>query len=236
MDDASGLQTSSTYGSALILNPLRQQDSYAPSDFDVRHTINANAIWQIPIGRDRRFFGGMNRWADAVVGGWQLAGIYRWNTGLPFSNLIDLAGWATNWQIRSRAVRTRPIQTSITRGENGQPPNAFSNLDDLINSVRPPRPGETGDRNVFRGPGFSTLDMSLSKVFTMPWSENHRLQFRWEVFNVFNRQYFSNASISAFSITPDIPLSNSQLTSGTGVFTDIQGAPRRMQFGLRYSF
>jgi hypothetical protein len=236
MDDASGLQTSGTYGSALILNPLRQQDSYAPSDFDVRHTINANAIWQIPIGRDRRFFGGMNRWADAVVGGWQLAGIYRWNTGLPFSNLIDLAGWATNWQIRSRAVRTKPIQTSITRGENGQPPNAFSNLDDLINSVRPPRPGETGDRNVFRGPGYSALDMSLSKVFMMPWSENHKLQFRWEVFNVFNRQYFSNASISAFSITPDIPLSNSQLTSGTGVFTDIQGAPRRMQFGLRYSF
>jgi hypothetical protein len=236
MDDASGLQTSGTYGSALILNPLRQQDSYAVSDFDVRHVINANGIWQIPIGRGRAFFGNLNKWADAALGGWQIAGVYRWNTGLPFDNLVDLSGWATNWQIRSAMVRTRPIQTSITRGANGQPPNAFSNLEELKNSVRPPRPGETGDRNVFRGAGFSTLDMSLAKIFTMPWSENHRLQFRWEVFNVFNKQYFSTASLSNFSITPDVPLSNSQLSSGTGVYTDIQGTPRRMQFGLRYSF
>lgn len=239
MDDASGLQTSGAYGSAFILNAIRQEDSYSVSDFDLRHVINANGLWQIPIGRGRRFFSDSNPFVDALVGGWQIGGIFRWNTGLPFSNLIDLSGWATNWQLRSRAVRTAPIQTSPTRGGNGQPANIFSDLTTLANSVRPPRPGETGDRNVFRGTHFSQLDMNLGKTFNMPWNENHKLQFRWEVFNVLNKQYLDENSLAAFSITPADPFdptSEPRLSGNTGEFTGIKGIPRRMQFVLRYSF
>lgn len=236
MDDASGLQNATTFGSAFILNPLRQQDSYAVSDFDVRHVINANGIWQLPFGKGRRFFSNANSFADALLGGWQLAGIYRWNTGTPGNNLTDLGGWATNWNVRSSAVRTRPIQTSPTRGGNGQQANIFSDLNRLLASVRPPRPGETGDRNVFRSTHFSVLDMGLGKTFAMPWGENHKLQFRWEVFNLFNKQYLDAGSVSTFSFSPAVPLSDSTLTPGTGEFSDIQGIPRRMQFGLRYSF
>ena len=173
MDDASGLQTSGAYGSAFILNAIRQEDSYAASDFDTRHVINANGLWQLPFGKGRRFFNDLNPVADAFLGGWQLGGIFRWNSGLPFNNLVDLAGWATNWQIRSSVVSTRPIQTSPNRGGNGRNANIFSDLDKLRNSVRPARPGETGDRNVFRGNPFSQLDMNLGKTFKMPWSENH---------------------------------------------------------------
>lgn len=236
MDDASGLQNATTFGSAFILNPIRQQDSYAVSDFDVRHVINANGVWQLPFGRGRRFLSGANSFADTLLGGWQLAGIYRWNTGTPGNNLADLGGWATNWQVRSSAVRIRPIQTSPTRGGNGQQANIFSDLDRLLASVRPPRPGETGDRNVFRSTHFSVFDMSMGKTFGMPWSENHKLQLRWEVFNVFNKQYLDAGSVSTFSFSPTVPLSDSTLTPGTGEFSGIQGNPRRMQFGLRYSF
>lgn len=236
MDDASGLQTAATYGSAFILNPILQQDNYSVSDFDVRHVINANGVWQLPVGKGRRFFSNLNSIADAFLGGWQLAGIYRWNSGLPFSTPTDLSGWATNWQVRSSAVRVAPIQTSPTRGGNGQQANIFSDLNQLLSSIRPPRPGETGDRNVFRGTPYSALDMSLGKTFTMPWSENHKLQFRWEVFNVFNKQSLDANSISTFSFSPGVGTSASSLTSGTGEFSDIQGNPRRMQFGLRYSF
>jgi len=239
MDDASGLQTSGAYGSAFILNAIRQQDSYSVSDFDTRHVINANGLWQLPFGNGRKYFSDLHPVTDALVGGWQLGGIFRWNSGLPFSNLIDLSGWATNWNIRSRAVRTAPIQTSPTRGGNGQSANIFSDLTQLINSVRPPRPGETGDRNVFRGTNFSQLDMNLGKTFNMPWSENHKLQFRWEVFNVFNHQYLDEDSLSAFSISPADPFnpaSAPRLSGNTGEFTAIKGNPRRMQFVLRYSF
>ena len=239
MDDASGLQTSGAYGSAFILNAIRQKDSYAVSDFDTRHVINANGLWQLPFGKGRKYFSGLNRFADGLVGGWQLGGIFRWNSGLPFSNLIDLSGWATNWNLRSRYVRTAPIQTSPTRGGNGQAANIFSDLTQLTNSVRPPRPGETGDRNNFRGTNFSQLDMNIGKTFDMPWNEKHKLQFRWEVFNVLNRQYLDEASISAFSISPADPFDPAgepRLSGNTGEFTDIKGIPRRMQFVLRYSF
>jgi hypothetical protein len=239
MDDASGLQTSGAYGSAFILNAIRQEDSYAVSDFDTRHVINANGLWQLPFGRGRQYFSDLNPVADAFLGGWQLGGIFRWNSGLPLNNLIDIAGWATNWQLRSSVSRTRPIQTSPTRGGNGRAPNLFSDLEALRLSVRPARPGETGDRNVFRGNPFSQLDMNLGKTFTMPWSENHKLQFRWEVFNVFNKQYLDEGSIASFGFIPGDPFdptSESTLTANTGEFTDIKGIPRRMQFVLRYSF
>jgi hypothetical protein len=72
----------------------------------------------------------------------------------------------------------------------------------------------------------------------MPWSEGHKLQFRWEVFNVFNHQYFDENSASDFSIAPPDPYagSDSILSAGTGSLTAIRGIPRRMQFVLRYSF
>ena len=44
MDDASGLQTSGVFGGAFVLNPIRQQDNYALSDFDFRHIININSV------------------------------------------------------------------------------------------------------------------------------------------------------------------------------------------------
>lgn len=233
MDDASGLQTADTYGSAFILNPLRQEDNYAASDFDSRHVINANFIFQIPFGRNRKFGSGVNSITNALLGGWQLAGIYRWNSGLPIISPFDAAQWATNWNAQSSGVRTTTLQTSINRDTQ----NVFADPNAAYQSYRNALPGETGERNVLRGPGYSSLDMGLSKTFDMPWSENHKLQFRWEVFNVTNVQYFSadNFTRSTFGLDQDPQLSNASSDFGK-IFTDIQGTPRRMQFGLRYSF
>jgi hypothetical protein len=240
-DDASGLQSSGAYGAAFVLNPILQKDSYADSDFDVRHLINANAVWQVPVGRGRAFLKNMNKFADAVCGGWQLAAIYRWNTGQPFNAPVDLSGWATNWQVRSKFVLTRPLETSYSRGGNGTNANIFSNLDEIIGAFRPPRPGESGSRNVFRSAGFSVLDMSIGKTFKLPWKEDHNLQFRYEVFNVFNHQYLSGirtmAMLPAKPPSPSNPNgSPASIFPGSGEFSGIRGNARRMQFGLRYSF
>ena len=235
-DDASGLQTSTAYDTAFILNPLRQHDNYSNSDFDVRHIINANAVWEMPFGRGRRYFSGVGKLGNAVVGGWQLGGILRWNSGLPIFSPYDDARWATNWNAQSSGVRIRPVSSCPTQGDK-----LFGAcLLEAYTSFRGAFPGETGDRNVLRLPGYFNLDMGLSKSFDMPWSENQKLQIRFEVFNVTNTQRMGtiDSSRSGFGLQldPDKITSVSDIPSNWSNFTGIQGQPRVMQIGARFTF
>ncbi|HZE71046.1 MAG TPA: TonB-dependent receptor [Pyrinomonadaceae bacterium] len=236
MDDASGLQTNGGYGNAFIENAIRQKDWYADSDFDIRQIINVNAVWQIPIGRGRWLFSNTNKVVDAFLGGWQLSGIYRWNSGLPAFTPYDDARWATNWNAQSNAVRIRPIQTCPTRG-GIDPPKLFGcDPKQAYQSFRNALPGESGDRNVFRLPSYVVLDLGLGKEFKLPWGENHKLQIRWETFNVTNTQHFGliDTSRTGLGIVLD-PGTATPPTNWTN-FTKIQGTPRVMQVGFRYSF
>ena len=235
-DDASGLQTSGAFGGAFILNPLRQTDSYAESDFDVRHIINANAVWEIPLGRGRQFFSGANKVANFLIGGWQLGSIFRWNSGMPQISPYDDARWATNWNAQSSGVRIRNVESCPTQG--GKLFGAC--LLEAYKSWRGAFPGETGDRNVLRMPGYINLDMGLSKSFSMPWSENQELQIRFEVFNVTNTQRMGaiDTSRSGFGLQldPDKITSVDDIPTNWSNFTGIQGQPRVMQIGARFRF
>jgi hypothetical protein len=237
MDDASGLQTSGAFGGAFILNPLRQEDSFANSDFDVRHIINANAVWEMPFGRGRRYFNSVGRFANAVVGGWQMSGIFRWNSGLPMFSPYDDARWATNWNAQSSGTRIRPVESCPTQG--GKLFGAC--LLEAYKSWRGAFPGETGDRNVLRMPGYVNLDMGLSKSFDMPWSESQKLQIRFEVFNVSNTQRMGTIDTSRSGF--GLQLDPDQITSVTDIpanwsnfISPIQGQPRVMQIGARFTF
>jgi hypothetical protein len=247
-DDASGLQTSGTYGAALILNPFDQHASYGNSDFDIRHQINFNSVIQLPFGRGKllgRDAGGV---LNSFIGGWQLSNIFRWNTGLPVgfygdSGVFDDARWATNWEVQSNVTRTTPVQTCPQRGPV---PKLFGcNTAQVYQSLRNAYPGETGERNVFRVPGYVVADAGLSKSFTMPYNEHHQLQFRWEVFNLTNTQKMGqyNTSRSGFGLTlfgqqssGFVDPSKQQPPTEWSNFTGIQGTPRVMQIALRYSF
>ena len=135
----------------------------------------------------------------------------------------------------------RPIQSSPTKnGENGTP-NLFSDTVAAYRSWQPARPGEAGDRNVIRAPGYISLDMGLYKSFKLPW-EGQALQFRWEVFNVTNTQRFDGLTISDLTLGSDPFLGASSPTRDFGKFTSTQAplnetkAGRVMQFALRYTF
>jgi len=236
-DNASGLQISGAYDTAFILNPLRPQDSKAASNFDIRHIVNANALWQLPMGRGHQFMNDAPGFVDALIGGWQLTGIFRWNSGLPVQTPFDAAQWATNWNVQSNGVRVGPFESSPTRG-GAADPNLFSNPKAAYNAFRNAFPGEAGDRNVLRLPGYVSLDMGLDKSFRMPYNEKHRLQFRWEVFNVTNTQRLTLFDItrSNLGLNQDSQLPASDPGPAFGKLDKIQGSPRVMQFGLRYTF
>ena len=240
LDDASGLQSETGFGNfqangSFIPNSNRQRDNYASSDFDVRHSINADAVWQLPFGRGHAFGSSMGRGADAILGGWQISGIFRWNTGLPAFTPIDDGRWANNWNVQSFVTPTSPVRTCPTRLENGTP-KLFGSCDTtkVYQSFRNAYPGETGPRNIFRYPGYVDLDLGLGKTWKMPWNENHQLQFRWDVFNVTNTQRLTGSA--DVGVAADPALNGITPPADWYNFTAIQGQPRIMQIGMRYSF
>ena len=227
-DDGSKLQTANVIGGGTLINSFRPEDLYAPSDFDIRHIVNANAIFKVPVGRGESIFGDISKFGNLILGGWQLSGIFRYNSGTPISAPREDGRWTTNWVISSYATRTANIQTCPTHSGA-----LFGcNTTEAYNSFRSPYPGESGERNVFRLPGYWVLDMGLGKSFEMPW-ENHKLQVRWEVFNLTNTQKMTNLANYVVQLDPQ---NAAQAPSNWSNFTSIQGAPRSMQFVLRYSF
>jgi hypothetical protein len=205
-------------------------NSWAPgqlrsvSDFDMKHQINANWVYEVPFGKGRRFGSGMNRFAQAVVGGWGISGIFHWTSGLPFT-MGSGAGWSTNWQLQSSAVQTGPTgKIGVFRDSSGTL-NMFQNPTQALGAFRFPYPGESGQRNNLRGPGYLELDDGLYKTWKV--TEQQQLKFAWEVFNVTNTPRF-DAAQAAF---------NFNLTSGIfGAYTNTLSIPRVMQFSMRYEF
>ncbi|HEY9436498.1 MAG TPA: carboxypeptidase-like regulatory domain-containing protein [Blastocatellia bacterium] len=231
-DVASGLEPSGSTigGAALILNPLDLKVNRANSDFDVRHLVNANYIYNLPFGKGQKLLANLGSVPNFIIGGWQTTGILRLNTGLPAGQPFDDGRWATNWNVQSNAVLVRALKAAPTRTGD---PNLFSDPDAAFASYRNAFPGEIGDRNLLRDPGYAAFDFGLYKRFALPW-EGKSVVFRWEVFNLTNTQRFTD--VIGLGVGQDPFLNTSDTPSDFGRFTSIQGSPRQMQFALRIEF
>ena len=246
LDDASGLQSNGNYStSAFIPNPFRQGDNYGHSTFDIRHQINANAIYALPFGRGKAFGTDVSKGWDAVIGGWQLSGILRWNTGIPAIAAFDDARWSTNWNVQSSGTQIADVNQCPGRGTATARPSLFQcDPTAMYRSFRNAYPGEIGLRNPFRLPQYVNLDMGLTKKFHMPWNENHMFELRWEVFNAFNHQSLGTVDISrtGMGIGADPVMNGLVAPANFGAFQATQapagqnGGYRVMQIGARFQF
>ena len=211
--------------SSQVINSWAPNQLRAVSDFDMRHQINSNWVIDLPFGRGRKFAAGRGRVADAVFGGWGLTGLFHWSSGLPFS-IFPGGGWSTNYNLQGEAVEiANPGHVGVHRNASGNP-TMFTNVQGVINDFRHPYPGEGGQRNELRGPGYFGIDAGLDKDWKI--KEGQTLSFAWEAFNVTNAVRFDAAASS----------NNFDLTSVTnfGVYSSTLTQPRVMQFMLRYSF
>ncbi|CAN5534960.1 hypothetical protein BH10ACI2_BH10ACI2_14080 [soil metagenome] len=231
-DSGSGLQTSGVFGSAFITNALRPNDNYGVSDFDIRHIVNMNSVWQLPVGKGQKLLGNSNKYVNAIIGGWQLSNIFRYNSGLSVGSPVDLGGWPTNWNVRSWATSLKSVKSSPTRGTGTGSPNLFSDPKAFYQSFRSPAPGETGTRNInsLRYPGFITLDAGIYKTFSL--TEKYKMQIKWDVFNVTNTQRLTGTADNTNGLDPQFGSPGPTFYN----FTNIQGTPRVMQFALRLDF
>jgi hypothetical protein len=221
-----GYQNIGLVGSRLA-NDFSPNLARAVSDYDLTHQVNANWIVDLPVGKGRAFAHDSGKVVDALIGGWQLTGLARWTSGFPFS--VDGGQrWPTNWFLTAITQMTARPQTGVFKS-NGTV-NIFADPAAAQNDFTLPLPGGVGSRNVLRGDGFASWDMSLGKRWALPW-EGHSLQFRWEVFNVPNLTRFNAQGVGASLLT-----SLTQSPNNFGAYTSLLTQPRVMQFALRYEF
>ncbi|MBV8476568.1 MAG: TonB-dependent receptor [Acidobacteria bacterium] len=208
-----------------IINSWFPNQLRGVSDFDTTHQLNLNWMAELPFGKGKPIAPAAHGALQALVGGWQLAGVARWTSGFPVS-ISNGATWPTNWQLGGEAIQVAPVHTGLY--EKGGKVNLFADPQGPtgIQAFRHDLPGESGMRNTLRGPGYAGLDAGLAKRWTMPYSESHSIEFRWDVFNVLNLTRF------------DVQTITSGIDAGPafGDFSGLLTQPRVMQFALRYEF
>jgi hypothetical protein len=221
-----------------IINSWIPSQNRAVSDFDTTHAINANWVYQLPVGKGKQYGSGMGSIANAFLGGWSLSGLWRWSTGYPFQSFSP--EWATNFQLQSPGVLIGKMPDTgsfiVGQASGGTGPNVFKdpgitdplNPNAAINQIRAAFPGERGDRNIFRGPGTFNIDMGLMKLF--PITESQSLKFSWQVYNISNTPRFD---VGAMSLAGNTSISN---VTSFGNFTSTLSNARVMELALRYSF
>jgi hypothetical protein len=191
-------------------NPLNWRPDYASSTADVKHAFLFSGVYELPLGRGKRYL--QSGIASAILGNWE------------WSNIVGLYGG------QPVAVVLGFDNASLGRA-GGQRPNLVGNpvLDDpsrtrWFNTAAFARPeilqfGNAG-RNILRGPGLKNYDTALMKNF--PFLENKNIQFRAEFFNAFNLVNFG---------TPNATFSSQDF----GVILSAR-ASRSIQFSLKLSF
>jgi hypothetical protein len=219
--------TSTTAGGG-VQNPLCEACDRGPSDFDIRQSLVLSWSYELPFGRDRAFGKNWNRALDAFLGGWKLNSIDTFQSGSPFTvdtgTNTEGSGGGTqranvvgNWQVPNPG----PAEWFNAAAFTAPPAYTYGN----------------SGRNIIPGPGTDQIDLSLFKVIPLSWREGSRLEFRTEVFNLFNKPQFDNPNESgatAGAATIGIPGASALNYAGNPAF--FQRTSREIQLALKLYF
>ncbi len=221
IDNSSGAESGAGGSGAVLQDAFNVNAFRGSSDFDERHNITVDALYQLPFGKNRMFARNANKFVDAVIGGWQASTIVRYHSGLP-SSVTASGVYPTNYEISS-LVNLLPGATNNFGkfiDDNGVP-SLFASTGASGNYFQQAG-GATGQRAIVRLPGVINVDVSLMKTFSLPW-EGHKISLRGEAFNAFNHVNLYN---------PVLDINNS------GQFGEFQNAlpARVMQLSMRYTF
>lgn len=192
-------------GPGFVTNQTYPQDNRTergPSDFDVRHYVNASALYELPFFRGRRGFSG------AMLDGFQVTGILTYRTGFPFTPVV---GGCTSTPGGPSLCPVRPqgysgptdLDTSndaFITGSNfpGGGAPFFTVFEQANNTVAPPGIG----RNSFRGPKYFNVDMSLVKNTRLGFlGEGGNLELRANFFNIFNKLNLAPFAFGSDAVT-----------------------------------
>ncbi|MGD0442323.1 MAG: carboxypeptidase regulatory-like domain-containing protein [Edaphobacter sp.] len=191
---------------------------------DIPHSLVVSYVYDLPIGRGKRFGGGMNRLADSVVGGWEISQIATFKQGIPLTvggnNIASYGGNPRPDLIANPHTPDRTIHEWFNTGAFayaqygtfGTSPRFFSDL---------------------RGPGYQNWDTAIMKNWRF--HEAMRIQFRAEMFNTFNHPQFYAPQFGGESWTGCDP-NGAEATSCSSTLGQITNSfpARTVQFGGKF--
>lgn len=191
---------------------------YARATLDRRHVFTVNYVYEIPLFAKQEGFTGK------VLGGWQFSGITTYQTGLPFTvttSNLDAAG--------TGLINANPAaRPNLLCDPNENAPHTFEQWFNIAcfqtNAQAVLSPSNTlgsAPRGIVQGPSTFRTDITMSK--NIRFGETMRMQFRWEVYNVFNKTNLRG--FSSLNVT----------STAFGLIGSVRD-PRTMQFGLKFYF
>ena len=196
-----------------------------PCFYDETHNLTSYVLYQLPFGHGKKFGSGMNKAANAVVGGWEVSGILTMHTGfaMTVNNWGDPSGTG-GWVSRTNCSSSIGYPKTVVSQANGGgiqwfDPSAFTPVNPNGNT---PGFGNCSNGKV-RGPGLKNFDMGLKKEFAF--GENRKLEFRSEFLNLTNTKILN---------VPTVFADFSSATS-LGRITSSQGE-RNVQLALKFIF
>jgi hypothetical protein len=240
-----------------ILSPLpgNLARDYGPCDYDIRHNLNAEYVYQFPVKVQNRLLG-------FALNGWQVSGTVFWHSGIPFSVLSTPYSANGNGLVNGSGPQFASVVPGVPLYEHHpisgvtQPGTVqWLNPDAFVSTVDPstgaclggdsPKNCQFGNlgRNALRGPDFTWSDFYLSKWFIV--TEQMKLRFDAQFFNVFNHPNFGLPSMVLAGIPgkPSTQTGFGALTYTTSPPTGLLGVglggdstPRMIAFQLRLEF
>ena len=205
------------------------------------HVFTASQVYDLPFGKKGKFFTNPHPVVNGIIGGWQINGVWTWESGLPYTpSYLNFGQDSDTGSNRANLVGDPSVPNPsaagwfaiATPGTSGQGCVSTANATSELNANgctrgpwQRPAKGTFGNatRNGFFGPHFFMADMSLLKNFDI--TERYNLQFRIESFNTFN-----HVNLGQPTTTVDSP------TAGRIFAIANLSQMRKWQFGLRFKF
>jgi len=207
--------------------PGWQHLDWGLSQINLNNSFTASVIYDLPFGKGKKFGDNWNNVTNSILGGWQLTVIEKITSGFPIFVVDSNNGSGVGFYNNGNSWN-RPNQTC-------NPNSGFhQSLGEWFNTscFAQPATGELGNGNraPSTGPDFVNTDFSVIKRFALPW-ENMGLDFRAEIFNLFNHAQFALPGSPGTYFQNDL---NSPSTFGK--VTNTVNNPRLIQFGLKLTF
>ena len=223
--------TGNGHGSGVDLyqNAYVPAANYGLSDFNAAHTVAGQIVYELPFGVGRHY--ALHGPLDEIAGGWRVSSVFNWRTGTPFTPVIQSSirgdidpGLGSAGTTLLPEVVGNPNVSNPTIGQWFNPA-AYAN----------PAYGTFGNagRNTLIGPGFTDVDISIAKEFSLHW-EGIKLGIRGDAYNAFNHVNYANpdANVGYTSSGVLADPTAGQITGPAGG----NGNMRIIQLGARLTF